>query len=444
MAVGRFCVTPFPLLFTTQSCKISQNSSTLSYFYDIGVEGLSRKVKPLFQHAFSGGRARSCKQTYVFEDTDGGATTDETGKLFKKYDVVALSNLCVDVVVAVDRLPSADPEQRRKLLEQLAATPPPQSSWEVGGMTNFLIAAARLGMSAAAVGHTGEDAYGKFLTDILQSEGVKCMEPVATGLRTAEQNRTLLCFVLVAGSQHTFCSSYDFGPWPLLSFVDGLTPGVQQVLKETEALFINGFVFDEIPASVVVAAAEHAHQAGAAVFFDPGPRAWTFFEGERKNALNAILDVSDVVLMTLEEAFAVTGKQDAASAAMHIINRVGCRTEWCVIKQGSQGALLASRTDEQVYQQAALKVDVRDTVGCGDSFAAAVVLGYTRSHSIPAVMALASAVGAATAMGNGAGRNVASADMVLKLLQGAATDCQDGRHAQAIWYLQTALSADLD
>lgn len=40
------------------------------------------------------------------------------------------------------------------------------------------------------------------------------------------------------------------------------------------------------------------------------------------------------------------------------------------------------------------QVDVRDTVGCGDSFAAAVVLGYCRQHSIPAVMALANAVGA--------------------------------------------------
>ena len=43
-----------------------------------------------------------------------------------------------------------------------------------------------------------------------------------------------------------------------------------QVLKDTEALFINGFVLDEIPASEVVAAAQQAQRAGAAVFFDPG------------------------------------------------------------------------------------------------------------------------------------------------------------------------------
>ncbi len=52
---------------------------------------------------------------------------------------------------------------------------------------------------------------------------------------------------------------------------------------------------------------------------------------------------------------------------------------------------------------------VGDTVGCGDSFAAAIVLGYIRGYDIPATMALANAVGAATAMGTGAGTNVASA-----------------------------------
>jgi sugar/nucleoside kinase (ribokinase family) len=58
------------------------------------------------------------------------------------------------------------------------------------------------------------------------------------------------------------------------------------------------------------------------------------------------------------------------------------------------------------------QVEVKDTVGCGDSFAAAVVLGYISQHSIPSTLVLANAVGAATAMGRGAGTNVASASLV--------------------------------
>ena len=67
-----------------------------------------------------------------------------------------------------------------------------------------------------------------------------------------------------------------------------------------------------------------------------------------------------------------------------------------------------------------MQVPVSDTVGCGDSFAAAIVLGYVRKYDIPATVALANAVGAATAMGTGAGTNVAAADNVLRLLSTAA------------------------
>ena len=42
------------------------------------------------------------------------------------------------------------------------------------------------------------------------------------------------------------------------------------MLQSTEALFVNGFVFDELPAEAVLAAAATAQAAGAAVFFDPG------------------------------------------------------------------------------------------------------------------------------------------------------------------------------
>lgn len=367
----------------------------------------------------------------------------------KTYDLVTFSNLCVDVVVPVEDLPPPDRFSRSALLEELTAQPPPIESWEVGGNTNTLIAASRLGLKVACIGHVGDDAYGRFLIDVLDKEGIQRIEPVALkdSLTVPDQDRTLICFVLVApDSAHAFCSRYDFGPWPLLSFVDDLSHGVKEVLQSTASLFINGFVFDELPASVVLSAAAEAQRTGAAVLFDPGPRAWTFNEGSRRQILEAMLDISDVVLMTADEALAVMNVDglsgsDADEAARWVLNRPGARTEWCIIKRGEDGALLASRSGDQMYEQRALKVDVRDTVGCGDSFAAAVALGFSRQHNIPAVMALASAVGAATAMGTGGGRNVARAEDVAALLATAVPDCEDGRHAMALRVLNESIEA---
>jgi sugar/nucleoside kinase (ribokinase family) len=78
--------------------------------------------------------------------------------------VVALGNLCVDVVQPVISLPPVD----KQLLKQLTAAPPNTDSWELGGSCNFTIAASRLGLKAATVGHVAADVYGDFLRDVLR------------------------------------------------------------------------------------------------------------------------------------------------------------------------------------------------------------------------------------------------------------------------------------
>lgn len=58
-----------------------------------------------------------------------------------------------------------------------------------------------------------------------------------------------------------------------------------------------------------------------------------------------------------------------------------------------------------------------DTVGCGDSFVAAVAFGFINSLPMINTLAIANAVGAATAMGCGAGRNVATLEKVMQLMK---------------------------
>lgn len=85
-----------------------------------------------------------------------------------KIDVVGLGNLCVDVFVDVPTLPPADTKLRRALLDDLTKSCTDRSAWEVGGNTNFMIAASRLGLNTASVGHTGKDIFGEFMDHVLQ------------------------------------------------------------------------------------------------------------------------------------------------------------------------------------------------------------------------------------------------------------------------------------
>ena len=84
--------------------------------------------------------------------------------------------------------------------------------------------------------------------------------------------------------------------WP--SQADVGANAMMQMMAQAQAVIFNGFVFDELPPHVVAAAAQQAQRAGAAIFFDPGPRAFSLQEGPRRAALDSILDIADVVLMT--------------------------------------------------------------------------------------------------------------------------------------------------
>lgn len=89
-----------------------------------------------------------------------------------EFDVVAVSNICVDVVLKVEDLPPLETIDRKKLLADETAAlsrSADRSSWEVGGSCNVAIAAARLGLSVATCGNIPLDIYGQFLKDTLQA-----------------------------------------------------------------------------------------------------------------------------------------------------------------------------------------------------------------------------------------------------------------------------------
>lgn len=66
-----------------------------------------------------------------------------------------------------------------------------------------------------------------------------------------------------------------------------------------------------------------------------------------------------------------------------------------------------------------------DTVGCGDSFVAAIAFGFIHKMPLVYTLTIANAVGAATAMGCGAGRNVATLEQVMELVRESNLNSDD-------------------
>ena len=245
---------------------------------------------------------------------------------------------------------------------------------------------------------------------------------------------------------HDFCSRFDFDTRPLLDCAAHVPPAWEATLRAARAVFVNGFVFDDLQPETVLAAVRAAHAGGADVFFDAGPRARALLRDVPAGgaaALRELLAAADALLLTQDEAEVLTGLADADAvrlrpparacasphtrpplaarqAAAALLARSTAEDPWVVIKRGSRGCTAHTRRERHVLP--ALEVEALDTVGCGDSFAAAIVLGRLRSHALRPTLALANAVGAATATGRGAGRNVARAVHVAELLAAAASD----------------------
>lgn len=288
-----------------------------------------------------------------------------------------------------------------------------------------MITASRLGLDVASCGHVAQDDFGHHLMHVLVEEGVHQHVNLTDSFPEDDPvlAKTLVCFVLVdrTSREHTFCSRYDFGPWPLLSTFtpSNISTGVFRHFADTAAVMMNGFVFDELSPEVVSAVAQHAHDSGAAIFFDPGPRCSTLVSGSRRAAMEAVLSVVSVILVTAEELQTLTGVAGITEGCDTLFQTHASVLQWVVVKVGSQGCILAQQGDSGVEFQKfdGHKVKIVDSVGCGDSFAAAIVMGYTQGWKPSVALALANAVGACTATKEGAGQNVASRQHVEELLK---------------------------
>ncbi|KAL5561775.1 hypothetical protein UlMin_031522 [Ulmus minor] len=338
----------------------------------------------------------------------------------KEIDVATLGNLCVDIVLNVPKLPPANKEDRKAYMDLLAAKPPDKKYWEAGGNCNVAIAAARLGLHCATIGHVGSEVYGKFLLDVLCDEGIGMVgmsDETDFVDYSSSSYETLLCWVLVDSMQrHGFCSRADFSKEPAFSWLTKLSGEVKMAIKQSKILFCNGYGFDELSPGVIVSAIEYAIEVGTAVFFDPGPRGKSLSSGtpEEQRALNQFLMMSDVLLLTSDEAETLTGLGNPILAGQQLLKQ-GVRTKWVIVKMGPKGSILI--TSSSISGAPAFKVNVVDTVGCGDSFVAAIAFGFINRLPMVNTLAIANAVGAATAMGCGAGRNVAKLEQVIQLLR---------------------------
>jgi len=113
---------------------------------------------------------------------------------------------------------------------------------------------------------------------------------------------------------------------------------------------------------------------------DPDDR----WEGGIRDALRYV----DIFLPNAREAMRLTGARDAQSAAKHLAQVVPL----VVVKVGAEGAI--ARRGEETWSSPALRLEVVDPVGAGDSFNAGFLHEYLKKSNVQTCLAAGNLAGA--------------------------------------------------
>lgn len=255
------------------------------------------------------------------------------------------------------------------------------SSKSAGGgpVATGLVAASKLGESAAYIGVLSDDTGGVFLKADFEKYGVDTdLIDIKAGYRSFSS-----VLWLCADSATRTCV-FDKGDLPPLE----LNKKTTAAIKEAEILMVDG---NEM--SAALEAAKIARAAGTKVLYDCGG----LYDGVKK-----LLELTDIMIPSEEFALGITGCNTAQAAAEKLYKTY--KPEVVVITRGKRGGLLY-RGGKNVYYPA-YPAKVVDSNGSGDVFHGAFAAGVVKGYDYEKCCHFASAVSAIKCTGIGARESV--------------------------------------
>ncbi len=266
--------------------------------------------------------------------------------------------------------------------QPLDAPGPFMGPYPSGAPFIFAAQAARLGLSSAAIGSVGADAFGDCLLNQLAADGV-----ATAGLRRLDGLTTGVAFVSYHGD-----GSRDYvfslGAGGCLS-EDMLLP---ELFAGLRCFHVMGSTLSmsELALAVCRRALDMALAAGALISFDPNLRPELLPLEQARIAFADFMNAADVLLPTADELLGLMGADTVDSAVGDLLADKGGRL--IVVTRGADGCSVYSadeRVDVPGYQASEI-----DPTGAGDCFDAGFLCGLLEDMSPAESARLGNACGA--------------------------------------------------
>lgn len=302
----------------------------------------------------------------------------------KKFDIIGIGHPCVDYAIHIESLPG--PNQGRRVQE---------GSWQGGGVVpTGLVSAARCGLKTALVGAMGDDLFGRFCYNDFADHGIDLSQA-----KIREGQMTDIGVILSEDEHHGRNILYRPGGYEHLK------------LEEVDLKFLENadYLYIAFMDDMNVALAKYAKEHGMKVLIDAS--------GGHISRYEKVLPYIDYFIAS-EFVYDETFSDKNYEENLRSVQAMG--PECVVFTFGADGA---RGIDSSGYAEVpGFKVDVKDTVGAGDTFHGAFFYGLKHNYSLYDTIRFACAVSAikCTCMGGRAG--IPTADVTLKFIETGEID----------------------
>jgi sugar/nucleoside kinase (ribokinase family) len=256
-----------------------------------------------------------------------------------------------------------------------------------GAVANVAVNIARAGGQVALAGGVGDDAWGGWLRERLDQEGVDtALFTLAAGVPTP------LALVTVDDAGEASYTIYNQG---LGTVVSTLSEHLEAAVSDSAALFFSSnTLVGAQERELTMQARELALAQGRQVIFDPNLRLprWES-RADAQASANACVPGALLVRLNRFEAEVMTGERDPERAATALL-KAGARM--VALTFGADGAILRGEFRADVD---AVQASIHSTIGAGDAFTGALLAQLQRTGfyppAIPASMGAAAVAAAA-------------------------------------------------
>jgi len=252
-----------------------------------------------------------------------------------------------------------------------------------GAPANVAVCVARLGGKAAFIGKAGDDMFGKFLKSVLEKNNVD-----TRGFRFSNKYGTTLAFVeLDKSGERSFAFYRNPG-----ADTDLRTEEVDSELIRNSSIFHFGSLSltNEPSRTATIKSLQYARKNNVTVSYDPNLRLslWQNIK-DAKNRIKSVIGYADILKISEEELFFLTGTDDTEKGTFTIYTQYG--TKLILVTLGHRGAFyrFGSETGEK---GAFIELKAVDATGAGDAFMGAFLFSLADRGIIKVSMLDGSAI----------------------------------------------------